>query len=87
MPYGSPHDLSIQKKISRYYIAVAIAGAATPAQRERLLTAGASLVRDQGAEVVLLGGTDLNLVYDGVALDFLVIDCASVLVDAIVHAT
>ena len=69
------------------YIAVAIAGAATLAQRERLLTAGESLVRDQGAEVVLLGGTDLNLVYDGVALDFLVIDSASVHVDAIVHAT
>ncbi|MEE8286724.1 MAG: aspartate/glutamate racemase family protein, partial [Gammaproteobacteria bacterium] len=69
------------------YIAVAIAGAATPAQRQRLLTAGESLVRNQGAEVVLLGGTDLNLVYDGVARDFLVIDSASVHVDAIVNAT
>ncbi len=69
------------------YIAVAIAGAATPAQRQRLLTAGESLVRNQGAEVVLLGGTDLNLVYDGVARDFLVIDSALVHVDAIVNAT
>jgi aspartate/glutamate racemase len=34
---------------------------------------------------VLLGGTDLNLVYDGVALDFPVIDSAAVHVEAIVH--
>jgi aspartate racemase len=67
------------------YVAVAIAGAATPAQRKRLLTAGARLVRDQGAEVVLLGGTDLNVVYDGVALDFPVIDSAAVHVEAIVN--
>ena len=68
------------------YVAVAIRGAATSAERERLLTAGASLVRDQRAEVVLLGGTDLNLVYDGVELDFPVIDSAMVHVDAIVNA-
>ncbi|MCZ6874739.1 MAG: aspartate/glutamate racemase family protein [bacterium] len=67
------------------YVAMAIAGAATPVQRERLLTAGERLVRDQGAEVVLLGGTDLNLVYDGVTLDFPVIDSAAVHVDAIVN--
>ena len=69
------------------YVAMAIAGAATPDQRERLLTAGERLVRVQGAEVVLLGGTDLNLVYDGVALDFPVVDSAAVHVDAIVDTT
>ncbi len=74
-------------QINDDYVTVAIAGAATPAQRERLLAAGESLVRDQRAEAVLLGGTDLNLVYDGVALDFPVIDSASVHVDAIVNAT
>ena len=68
------------------YVAVAIAGAATPAQRERLLAAGKKLVRDQGVEAVLLGGTDLNLVYDGSSLDFPVIDSAAVHVDAIVNA-
>ena len=69
------------------YVAMAIAGAATPDQRERLLTAGERLVRVQGAEVVLLGGTDLNLVYDGVALDFPVVDSAAVHVDAIIETT
>ena len=68
------------------YVAVAIAGAATAGQRERLLAAGERLVREQGAEVVLLGGTDLNLIYDGVELDFRVIDSALVHVDAIVKA-
>jgi aspartate racemase len=68
------------------YVAMAIAGTASSAQRERLLGAGHSLVHDRGAEVVLLGGTDLNLVYDGVALDFPVIDSAMVHVDAIVSA-
>ena len=73
-------------QVNEDYIAMAIAGTASPAQRERLLGAGHSLVHNQGAEVVLLGGTDLNLVYDGVALDFPVIDSATVHVDAIVSA-
>lgn len=68
------------------YVAMAIAGVATPAQRDRLLDAGQRLVRDQGAEAVLLGGTDLNLVYNGAALDFPVIDSAMVHVEAVVSA-
>jgi aspartate racemase len=71
-------------RVNDDYVAMAIAGAATPDQHERLLNAGKSLVRDQGAEAVLLGGTDLNLVYNGAALDFPVIDSALVHVDAIV---
>ena len=67
------------------YVAMAIAGAATPSQRDRLLAAGKNLVHKQGAEVVLLGGTDLNLVYDSANLDFPVIDSAMVHVDAIVN--
>ena len=68
------------------YMAMAIAGTASPEQRERLLDAGHRLVNDQGAEAVLLGGTDLNLVYEGATLDFPVIDSAMVHADAIVNA-
>lgn len=68
------------------YIAVAIAGAADDAQRQRLIAAGERLVRDQGAEAVLLGGTDLNVVYNAVECDFRVIDSAQVHIDAIVAA-
>ncbi|WP_338140952.1 aspartate/glutamate racemase family protein, partial [Candidatus Entotheonella palauensis] len=49
------------------------------------VAAGERLVRDQGAEAVLLGGTDLNVVYDRISLDFPVIDSAAVHVDAIVN--
>lgn len=80
VPIGS--DLT---QVNDDYVAMATAGAATPDQRERLLAAGERLVRDQGAEAVLLGGTDLNVVYDRVSLDFPVIDSAAVHVDAIVN--
>jgi aspartate racemase len=73
-------------RVNDDYVAMAIAGAATPDQRERLLAAGKSLVRDQGAEAILLGGTDLNVVYNGVAFDFPVIDSALVHLNAIVSA-
>jgi aspartate racemase len=76
-------DLS---QVNDDYMAMAIAGTASPAQRERLLDAGHRLVHDQGAEVVLLGGTDLNLVYGGATLDFPVIDSAMVHADAVVSA-
>ena len=66
------------------YVAVAIAGRASPEQRERLLAAGDALVRDQGADAVLLGGTDLNLVFDGTGFDHTVIDSAAAHADAIV---
>lgn len=75
-------DLS---QVNDDYIAIAIAGRATPEQRKRLLAAGDKLVREQGADAVLLGGTDLNLVYDGTGFDHPVVDSAAVHVDAIVE--
>ena len=81
-PAGS--DLA---QVNDDYVAVATAGVATPTQAERLLAAGRRLVREQGAEVVLLGGTDLNLVYHEGALDVPVLDSAQLHVDAIVDAT
>ncbi|MFY0615785.1 MAG: aspartate/glutamate racemase family protein [Hyphomicrobiaceae bacterium] len=74
-------DLS---QVNDDYVAVAIAGTATPEQRSRLLAAGDALVSNQGAEAVLLGGTDLNLVYDVNSFDHPIVDSAAVHVDAIV---
>ncbi|MEM7250177.1 MAG: aspartate/glutamate racemase family protein [Pseudomonadota bacterium] len=71
---------------SEDYIAVAIAGTATTDQRKRLLAAGERLVRDRGAQALLLGGTDLGIVYHGQSLTYPVIDSAAVHVDAIVAA-
>ena len=88
--YGALSDLvplvpvgDALSQVNDDYVAMAIAGTASPGQRERLLRAGHSLVHDQGADVVLLGGTDLNLVYDGATLEFPVIDSAMVHVEAI----
>ena len=49
--------------------------------------AGERLCREQGAEVVLLGGTDLFLAFQGRTVDFPVLDCADVHVDAIYEAS
>jgi len=67
------------------YVGMAIAGTPTPEQRARLLAAGRALVREQEAEAILLGGTDLNLVYDESVVDVPVIDSAEVHVAAIVR--
>ena len=65
------------------YAALAINGAATAEQRERLFAAAQRLC-DRGAQAVLLGGTDLNVVFDG-SEPVPVIDSAEVHVQAIVR--
>ena len=67
------------------YVAMAVAGVASPDQCERLLRAGHRLVHEQGAQAVLLAGTDLNLVYAHANLDFPVIDSALIHAHAIVR--
>jgi aspartate racemase len=65
------------------YSEMAIAGRVTDAQRRAFFTAGERLCRDRGAEVVLLGGTDLFLAFQGYECGFPVLDCAEVHVEAI----
>ena len=64
------------------YLQIARTGVADAASRDLLISAGRSLVESRGAEAVLLGGTDLVLVM-GAGLDFPVVDCAGVHVDAL----
>ncbi|MCG8415314.1 MAG: aspartate/glutamate racemase family protein [Pseudomonadales bacterium] len=71
------------EQANRDYVDMAIAGVATADQRSRLLAAGEKLIREQGAEVVLLGGTDLSIVYDETT-NIPFIDTAQVHVDAII---
>ncbi len=68
------------------YVAVALSGRVTDDQRERLFAAGAALCRDQGAEAVLLAGTDLFLAFEGHDPGFPIIDSAQVHIDAIYRA-
>lgn len=65
------------------YLAMARAVEATPAQRERFFEIGQSLCTDQGADIVLLGGTDLFLAFEGQDCGFPVVDAADLHMDAI----
>jgi aspartate racemase len=65
------------------YCALALSGAATAEQKARLFAAAQRLC-DRGAETVILGGTDLNVVFDGSEL-MPVVDSAEVHVQAIVR--
>jgi aspartate racemase len=61
-----------------HYVAMAIAGKASDAQRAYFDDAAARLVGEQGAEAVVLGGTDLFLAFDQPQYPYPVIDCALV---------
>ena len=67
------------------YIAMAAAGVVTPAQRAVFDAAIAKLLREEGAEAILLGGTDLALAFDENTAPFPLVDCAAIHVDAIVN--
>lgn len=67
------------------YIAVGTTGKATPDQHRRLVEAARVLCEDRGAEAVILGGTDLFVVFDQETPNFRVIDSAEVHMDAIVR--
>ncbi|MBY6090200.1 aspartate/glutamate racemase family protein [Pseudooceanicola sp. 502str34] len=47
------------------YQSVAVAGTCTGTQRQAFFDAGREMVEEQGAEAVILAGTDLNLAFDG----------------------
>lgn len=65
------------------YVAMALPGVVTEDQRARLFRAGRALCDDQGAEAVVLAGTDLFLAFDGRDCGFPVIDAAEVHIAAI----
>ena len=69
--------------VHKNYAEMAMVGRVTDAQREVFFAQGEKLCRDQGAEVVLLGGTDLFLAFQGRDCGFPVLDCADVHVEAI----
>ncbi len=65
------------------YVAMATAARVTKAQRHTFFRVGRDLCREQGAEAVLLGGTDLFLAFDGQECGFPIIDAAQVHIAAI----
>lgn len=88
--YGSVPDAELVApdgpmfdRVADSYSAMASIGHVTDAQRQTFFEAGRTLVRDQGCEAVMLGGTDLFLAFVGHPADFPLVDCADIHVDAI----
>jgi len=69
--------------VHQAYVNLAITGIATEAQRAVLHSAARRLIEEQGAEAIMLGGTDLALVFDEQTSPFPLIDCAAIHADAI----
>jgi aspartate racemase len=69
-------------EVQANYGTMAMLGRVTDSQRHVFFRAGRRLV-DRGAEVVLLGGTDLFLAFQGEECRFPVLDLADVHIDAI----
>jgi aspartate racemase len=67
------------------YVAMASAGAVTSKQRNVFESVSEKLLREKGVEAIMLGGTDLALVFDGKSNDIPLVDCAAIHVDAIVR--
>jgi aspartate racemase len=81
-PTGAEFD-----QVADAYGAMATAGRVNDPQRQVFYSAGERLCRERGAEVVLLGGTDLFLAFQGRDAGFPVLDCADVHVEAIYQAS
>jgi aspartate racemase len=77
-PEGAARD-----QVHEAYSTMAGSGRVTDQQREVFFREGRRLVRERGAEAIMLGGTDLFLAFVGHKPDFPLVDCADIHVDAI----
>jgi aspartate racemase len=80
LPQGESFDAS-----HNAYVAMAAAGQADDQQRELLFSVGNDLCQKQGAEAVVLAGTDLFLAFEDRDCGFPTIDCARVHIDALLR--
>ena len=71
--------------VDQAYIAMAASGVATEAQRLVFNTVSRKLLEENDAEAIMLGGTDLALVFSQQDTAFPLVDCAAIHVDAIVR--
>lgn len=70
------------RQVHRNYVDMALSAQVTEAQRQVFFAAGRALA-GRGAEVVLLGGTDFFLAFDGADPGFAALDCAAIHIAAI----
>ena len=73
-------------RVHRDYVAMAVPGVVTEAQRDVFFSVGRRPCEERGAEAVLLGGTDLFLAFDDRDCGFKTIDCAAIHVTALARA-
>ncbi len=65
------------------YVEMATQGDATTKHKDTFFRAGAQMCEEQGAEAVMLAGTDLFIAFNGEAVNFNVIDCAEIHIAAL----
>jgi len=78
-----PPDGADLDSVHDAYVAVAVSGKVTEAQHRIFHTAATRLIEEQQADAIMLGGTDLALVFDEHSSPFPLIDCAAIHSDAI----
>jgi aspartate racemase len=71
------------ERVQQCYGDMASIGHVNDQQRQTFFEAGRRLVRERGAEAVMLGGTDLFLAFVGHDCGFPLVDCADIHVEAI----
>ena len=69
--------------VHQAYISMAASGFVTEDQRSIFNAVSHRLVEDQGAEAIMLGGTDLALAFNEQTAEFPLVDCAGIHADAI----
>lgn len=72
-------------EVHEAYVSMATVGEVTDAQRQTFDNTCEQLLGEAAVEAVMLGGTDLALVYSEQQSPFPVVDCAAIHVDAIVR--
>ena len=70
-------------QVHEAYSAMAREGQVTQLQRDVFLVEARRLVHRRGAQAIMLGGTDLFLAFAGQKLEFPLVDCADIHVDAV----
>jgi aspartate racemase len=71
------------EEVHQAYVAMAASGFVTDDQRSIFNAASRRLIEDQGAEAIMLGGTDLALAFNEQTAEFPLVDCAGIHADAI----
>ncbi|MEQ1691209.1 MAG: aspartate/glutamate racemase family protein, partial [Gemmatimonas sp.] len=66
------------ERLGQMYQDVAVTGVCTEQQRATFFDAGRRMIEEQGADAIVLAGTDLGLAFDGRETGYRVIDALDV---------